>query len=321
MIIDEVLSPRMDYSQAVVRITKHTTLAESLVRYNKITVVARPGSKIIDTSSGGLTIVGTSIPEDLKDYLVEEELNEVRNFYGTIKLHNDLSNLDDIYNEAYMWGVTLIFTSGASRYIMEEHLSIPNQQLYCWLTYTQNELDSYVLDLATRTNVGVMLNQNKDERVLFTLSSMLQFAGRIVPTNAIINDNFAGIAYLDQADYLAERGISFWLKTRQKSYPFALFLGKEQAYTRYYDAIIEHEVREAIASFIHQGASMGQLELLGNTISMALARFTSQMQDNITIDVPQLSSISASNRKAGIVDLVTISYSLFGEVRTVHINI
>jgi hypothetical protein len=322
MKIIESTQPRLDYSQAVVRVQKKKSLSASPVRYNKISVIAAMDEEleVIDSSSGGLALMAES-QVDLHQYLSDDEVNQVRDFVGIIKLHNNLDDLDLIYKEAAMWGLSLIFTAKATQYIMDNELPLPNDQLYCWLTLASNEPSDAMLAYAQQSNVGLMLNSAGDERLLYTISRMMEYPARVLLSNSIANDNFSGVTYLQQADFLAQAGVSFWLKTVQKTYPFALFLGGEQAYVRYYDAIIEHEVREEVAAFIASGATMSNLDLLSNCVSMALARFAQQMQSDVTIEVPHLGSMSAGNRRAGIVDYLEIRYALFGEVRSVHISV
>lgn len=309
-----------DYARFTTRVTMSPDLAESALRYNKITVVATAGDTIIDVSSGGLAVAG-SMPIDLTPYVAEEELGELKNFVGTIRLQNDLSKLADIYTHAERWGVTILFTSGASDHIRNNQLDLPSDKMYCWLTYSDVTLTDEASQYAQKNNIGVMINQARDERLLYAVSRMIQPVGRVNPTNSIVNENVGGVIYVEQAHYLAENGISCWIKSVQKTYPFSLFLGKIQAYAKYYDAIIEHEVREAVAQFVSEGRTMGQLEILRNIITTTLSRFVDQLDDNMEIKMPTLESMSTANRNAGIVDFVQISYTLLGELRVVNIII
>lgn len=320
MEIIEKKSALEDYARFTTQVIMSPDLAESPLRYNKITVVATAGDSIIEASSGGLAVAG-SMPVDLTPYLVEEELGELKNFVGIIKLQNDLSQLEEIYHHAERWGVTILFTSGASDYIIENELALPSDKMYCWLTWSDVILVDLASDYAQKNNIGVMINQAKDERLLFAVSRMIQPVGRVNPTNSIVNENVGGVVYVEQAHYLAENGISCWIKSIQKTYPFSLFLGKIQAYAKYYDAIIEHEVREAVAQFVSEGRTMGQLEILRNVITTTLARFIDQLDDDMEIKMPTLESMSTANRNAGIVDFVQISYTLLGELRVVNIII
>lgn len=320
MEIIENKSALEDYARFTTRVTMSPDLAESALRYNKITVVASPGESLIEASSGGLAVAG-SMPIDLTPYLAQAELGELKNFVGIIKLQNDLSKLAEIYTHAERWGVTILFTSGASDYIRSNQLDLPSDKMYCWLTYSDVMLTDEVSQYAQKNNIGVMINQARDERVLFAVSRMIQPVGRVNATNSIINENVGGVIYVEQAHYLAEAGISCWVKSIQKTYPFSLFLGKIQAYAKYYDAIIEHEVREAVAQFVSEGRTMGQLEILRNVITTTLSRFVDQLDDEMEIKMPTLESMSTANRNAGIVDFVQISYTLLGELRVVNIII
>ncbi|NIZ41408.1 hypothetical protein PVA45_07805 (plasmid) [Entomospira entomophila] len=313
---------QLEYSQAVVRIAKSATLAESPVRYNRLTMIACAGADqaIIDYEQG-IKTTASQATIMLEPYLCESERNQLKEFEGIILVHNDLDHLDAIYAQAKRWGSSILFSTQATAYLLERNLSLPNDELYCWLSTAETDLDDQLIALPKQRNVGLMLNPDEDSRLVYAISQMIAYVGRVVPTNQIIHDGFTGITSLELADYLAGEYLSFWLKSVQKCYPFALFLGGEQAFVRYYDAIIEHEVREAVASFIHTGATLRDLDRLGNSISIAMARFQDQLHEALEIAIPSLESLAPANRKAGVVDCVTIGYSLFGEMRVVHVSL
>jgi hypothetical protein len=319
--ITESNTPMINFSDAVVRVTKTINIARPQAKHNRITMIVTPpeGGTIIDAAGGGLSVDASS-PIDLTPYIHPDELNEVRNFVGTIRLHNDLNNLDAIYEKAYFFGLNLLFSSGATTFVRTNELALPNEAFFCWLTHSQDIITDDEMKLTQSQNVGIMLNQAKDERLIYAISRMTEFTDRVISTNQIVNDNFPAIVNRNQADALAGNNISFWLKTIQKSYPFALFLGGTQAYIKYWEAIIEFDVVEAIASFVSDGQTMGNLDLLGNTISVALGRFSNQLSD-FTFAVPQLASMSEANKRAGIVDFVKIEFSVFGEIRIINIVI
>ncbi|NIZ47616.1 hypothetical protein PVA44_06810 (plasmid) [Entomospira nematocerorum] len=313
---------QLEYSQAVVRIAKSATLAESPVRYNRLTMIAcaKESDARIDYEQG-LQVTSSQAITMLDPYLSPSERDQIQEFEGIILVHNDLDHLDAIYASAKRWGSSILFTTQATAYILQHNLAIPNDDLYCWLSTAETKLSESLIALPKRRNVGLMLNPDEDNRLIYAISHMIAYVGRVVPTNGIINDSFTGITALEVADYLAGEYISFWLKSIQKCYPFALFLGGEQAFVRYYDAIIEHEVREAVAAFIHGGATLRDLDRLGNSISIAMARFQDQLQDALEINIPTLESLAPANRKAGVVDCITIGYALFGEMRVVHVSL
>jgi hypothetical protein len=226
-----------------------------------------------------------------------------------------------VYKAAKGWGQTIIFTTSATRNIITGQKDIPSDTLYCWLSHAEPSLPDTTAQWASRSNVGLMLNQAKDSRLLYAISHMMSLEGRVLPTNRIINDNFAGVLNIAEADLLTEKGVSFWFKTVQKTYPFSLFLGKVQAYIKYWQAIIDHNLIETISNFVHEGHTFLHLPTLENRIMATLALFGEQLGDSMEVRIPSFGELTDADRKMGRLNTVSIWYSVMGEIRVIQIEI
>lgn len=320
MIVNENHMPTTDYQDVVVRIAKITPLAPARERWNKVSVVVTaPTDGEMFPPEGQEVNLATY---DFAPYTIELERKELPKVDTMVRVYSmaEDTDLDLLYQHAESYGATIVYLSEASASYLACD-SKPTTTMIQWLTSSATTVSDEYSVYASRASQGVMLDVAREGKLLYALLSLLSMSNAVAHTHQIINNTFAGITSITEAKQAEEKNLSYWFNSTQQVYPDGLFLGGYQAFKVYYDVLVEHRLKEAIAVWIQAGRTMSELLGVQNAMHSVGVEFANQMNPDITMwEVPSLSQLTQAQRISGTLP-VTATYTLLGEVRRVELTI
>lgn len=320
MIVNENRMPTTDYQDVVVRVNKIIPLAPARERWNKVSVV-------VTAPVGGKTfpVDGQEVNLDtynFSDHTIELERKELPKMDTMVRIFSldDDTDLDLLYQHASSYGASIVYLSEASASYLA-HDNKPATDMIQWLTSSATSVSDEYITYAGRANQAVMIDVAREGKLLYALLSLLSRSNSIMHTHQIINNTFAGITSITEAKQAEEKKLSYWFNSTQQVYPDGLFVGGFQAFKIYYDVLVEHRLKEAIAVWIQAGRTMSELLGVQNAMHSVGVEFANQMNPDITKwEVPSLSQLTQAQRISGTLP-VTATYELLGEVRRVELTI
>lgn len=280
--------------------------AKAPVRYDKINVLASKSAQGVDLA--GKVIFDKNTVKD--DILELEELN----FFGEIKIWNLPSITQDMIDEMALYGQTVVCLSGR----LEDFKTLDFGDLIVWASLSDTDISSFET-IASASKRGVMLDTHKEGKLLFTLCQLLKNTGQVQYSTQINNANFTGINNAQLAKYLDDKGISYWIKTLNKTWARGLWLGRIMACKIYQDEIIRYNVRESISNFLGLG-----LPYDADTIDMLEVKILASLQtlsfvkEDVNIIIPPQ---NPSHIAMGIISNINVNYATHGEIRSVEVSL
>lgn len=314
MIIEESLTSDLLQSDVLVKVEQEEATVAPPVRYDKINVVAsKPTAPPAPEAKATVDLNGLVIvdKETVKDSVLE--LSEL-NFSGEIKIWN-VPLTPEIIKEMSLYGQTVVCLSGR----LDDFKTQDFGDLIVFGTVTTEDTTEYE-NLATTTKRGIMIDINKEGKLLYSLSDMLSVPSQIKFTNSISNPNFSGINNDSVADYLDDKGLSYFVKTSTKTWLRGFFIGMVQGIKVYYDEIVKYNTKFAVAKEIGNGKpydsdSLGELEVaILSTISSLYF-----IDGNVSVNISPIQQ--PQNIQKGIVSGITVNYRTSGEIRTVYVTL
>ncbi len=313
--------PQTDYSDLVISITKSTPLPPEREKWSAVSVIA-------STPSGGSSLheegqlFDLSQNPDLSSYLSSSEADELPQVSGQIRLFHN-TDMQTALNHAKAWGDTIIFLSSASTAWLAYTGPKPDlSDNIVWLTCASTDPSAEFKTFAGRANQGVMLDAEREGKLVYAIMELLSLQGRIRNTHQINNSNFSGFVTEGEAKMAEDDGLSYWFVSRQLVWPDGLFVGKMGAYAVYWDRIVSFHIKQNIAAFIQRGRTFNDVELLSNVISSTLGQFTAQMNSEITsFTMPTLAQLSKLDRSKGALQPIDITIELNNEIRRIGVHI
>lgn len=310
---------RSNFRAFVVKVSQTTPLAPVPSRVGNVVVVGRSEQAILEPIR---IVKDVAIPEEIKAIADLAEFSTFESYlYVTAVADGDdlKAVLTSLYQDIDNYSV-IVLTHAVSQLFLEAQ-AMPSPTIATMLTVTDES--AVPKGLQQNDHIGVFLDSDLDGKVVMTITAMAQRqSGKPTATNRITNPSYKGITSTTVADLLSAEMFSFWIKSHQKTYPFALFVGGRQLYTILYEMYAIEAVMDAIADLTNQGNSLAEnLELMPATILASIASFLPVLSGSPSIRVASLDSISQSDMVQGIISIEDIQFGFTGEHRQTRVHI